>query len=225
VALTATLLINNFNNVDLSSYPTASISPTAGRWLIVDVASDATVAPNAPTLSGGGFTYTQEATILGAVGGGTTRRCTRFYTWTGASPGSFAITIDFATQTQEMVEWIVYELDGVNLSDPFVQSVTAASSGTTPTVTLAAFASGDNRPLSFCMAGTTFTSVDATEIGAGAGVDAPSRSWWNPSVADTTPEATLSVSAEWKMLASEINSASAGGFVVDPFGMAGFFGA
>lgn len=209
MALAIVLLINNADTTDLASYTTATFSPTATRWLVVDVNSDATSAPNVPTLSGGGFSYTQEATVLGTTGGGTTRRASRFYTATGGAPGTFAVTFDFAGQTQEMCSWIIYQVDGADVSDPFVHSITATGSSATPTVTLNSFGSADNRPLSFAQAGAAFSAVEGTQIGSTAAAPV-SRSWWDSAVADTQPSATLSVAAEWKMLASELKAAGGG---------------
>lgn len=199
--LTFASVLNAGNLTDLSTYDTANISPGADRWLVVDVASNALVAPNVPTLSGGGFIYTQEATVLGTVGGGTTRRITRFYTWTGAAPGSFQIAIDFAAQVQEEAQWSIFTIDGANLADPFVQSVTNSNSGTAPTVTLAAFASSRNRALAFLGMGATLQSVEGTLLGTIV-QDQDSAVWYSAD-ADTTPSAII-VSSEWKIIGSEV---------------------
>ncbi|MGH9199010.1 MAG: IPT/TIG domain-containing protein, partial [Acidimicrobiia bacterium] len=72
--LAISLKVAATDSVDRSTYTTASISPTANRWLVVDVGTDATTAPNVPTLSGGGLMYTMEKTQLGSINNGTTRR-------------------------------------------------------------------------------------------------------------------------------------------------------
>jgi hypothetical protein len=227
MTLAITSLIDALVTTDLSTYVSASFAPTPGRWLVLDIGSDFATAPNIPTLtdSGPGLSYIQEATIVGGFGGGVHRRVTRFYAWTGTAPGSFTVTMDYASQVQTECEWVFYEIFGADLTDPFVQSVTNTLSNSTPTATLAPFISTANRPLATAGAGTTYDSVDGTQIGLPRGSGNTIISWWHPITADQTISAKLSVTAEWKMIASEIRDAGTiTPTVSDPFGMAGSFG-
>ena len=232
----ATLLTSAGSVTPGTSFVTASVSPTANRWMIVDVwtRDDGGGLTAAPTVTGLSLSYTTEATRLY---GGTpaSHMLSRHYAWTGASPGSGAVTLNNGAITCEASIWSVYELSSdTDTGDPFVQTVTAEQAGgTSISVTLAAFTSVDNRPLivaahranegSTPEAGYTEVS-DVTTAGPVEGMAVA----YHLSSTDTTPSYSWATSGSDPQIAiaSEIRAAAAAGAsTLDPFGMSGFFGA
>jgi hypothetical protein len=214
-------LTSSYDNVDRTLYTTASISPTASRWLVVDSCGRAATDPGAPTISGLSLSWTQEASLLST--GASPPRLARHYAWTGVAPGSGAITISWGATTSIGTAWHVYELSAdVDTSDPFVQTVTSApgTAGTGITISLAAFGSTDNRPLIAAYHGANETStVEAgyTEIGNVFGT-AGNLSWataYHGTTADTTPSYSwVANTSERAAIGSEIKAAPAGAVVI-----------
>ena len=208
MALAITSLAAAGDGTDLSTYVTASISPGANRWLVADVQNSQAGGPQTPTISGLSLTWTQEATATTAANA---RRLTRFYAWTGASPGSGALTFDFAAVTQNSCVWSVYEMTGVDTGDPFVQSASDApgGNGTSTTVTLAAFGSTDNRPLIAATHSANEVSdpeAGYTEIAdvSGAAFSALATAY-HSGATDTTPSYSWATSVSNRLgLASEV---------------------
>lgn len=147
--ISVTTLTSNFSATDLTSYATASISPTANQLVLAVVSARMPTAPVTPTASGGGMTtWTQVATMEG-FGGGPSVRITIFRALQ-ASPTSGALTFSFGASAQSYCLWSVFQIDGVdtggtNGSAAIVQAVTSVVLGASShTVTLAAFESADN---------------------------------------------------------------------------------
>ena len=146
--ITANHLIGTGSGSSASSYNTASISPGAKRLVLLYVQTNPTSGTaNQPTVTGAGMTWT--AVISATLGG---YRETLFRALS-ASPGSGALTIDFAGQNQNYFNWIVYEFIGVdpsgtNGANAIVQagSQTLPNSGNSTgiTVTLGAFGNINN---------------------------------------------------------------------------------
>src|SRR5687767_13823040 len=111
MAVTATALTGAMNNVDQSSYATASITPTANRLILCFVQSRASSAA-VPTLTGCGLTWVQVSTGANST---TALRLTLFRAM-GAAPSTGALTIDFGGQVQANCSWSVVEFDGVDTS-------------------------------------------------------------------------------------------------------------
>lgn len=147
MAISAANVTTSGNSSDLSSYSTASITPSRNKLLLAWVYSIAATAPNTPTASGNGLTWVQVATILDSDG---VRRLTLFRAL-GSSPSTGALTFDFGGQTQTGCVWSVVEYTGVNTTgsngaNAIVQFDTEASAGSVSslTSTLAAFGSTMN---------------------------------------------------------------------------------
>lgn len=145
MAVTALHLTTSNEEDNLTSYPTASISPSGNKLILAVVGSSVSSGtPNTPTLTGNGLTWVEVASIATTV-----TRITVFRAM-GASPSAGAVTIDFAAQTQSRCFWSISEFDGVdtggaNGENAVVQSATGnATSGTSLVVTLAAFGSATN---------------------------------------------------------------------------------
>lgn len=164
--ITWTNLAASFDTTDLSSYTTASISPTANKLLLMSVVqyqSSGTAAT--PTVTGAGLTWTVVTTAVRL-----NRRCTVFRA-TGASPSTGALTIDFAGNTQSNCGWSVNEatnavITGTNASDAVVQTKILESAGPgTPVVTTfdAALEHSTNHMyISVCHASNNTITADAT---------------------------------------------------------------
>ncbi|MFF6951822.1 hypothetical protein ACFZAD_24585 [Streptomyces iakyrus] len=142
MAVTATNLTTDGSNIDAATYMTASISPTADSLLLAWVYTIAGSAPNIPTVSGNGLTWTQVATVIDS---NNLRRLTLFRAM-GTSPSTGEVTFNFGGQTQAGCVWSVVKYSGVdtsgtNGSGAIVQSATQASGGVVNnlTVTLSAF--------------------------------------------------------------------------------------
>ena len=148
MAITAANLTNAVDASSVSTYTTASISPGASKLDIVSVESFFAGTSTVPTVTGASGTWTQIATVTDSSGN---RRVTLFRDLS-ASPGSGALTIDFAGQVQTTIAWSIDEFSGTDTtgthgSGALVQSVThATTSGATTgfTITLAALGSANN---------------------------------------------------------------------------------
>lgn len=133
-----------------SSFNTASISPTAGKIVLIAVGSDngGGPTPNIPTISGCNITWTLIATRLDT---GTNFRRISLFRGFASNPSIGELTLDFAGQTQgDGCNWSVAEFgnvdnSGTNGSVAIVQSAVSSGNGVTSlTVTLGAFSDTDN---------------------------------------------------------------------------------
>ena len=210
MAIAITLLSQGGSTVDASSFATASVSPGADRWLVADVASGKSTGPiTQPTVSGLSLTWFTENFSQSAAGA---RAMSRFYAWTGAAPGSGAVTFDFVGDTQTSATWAVYEITGASTSDPFVQTVSAVPGGGSLSIsaTLAAFSDSNNRPLIAAEHATAEVSdpeagytelADQTQTAGAIGFGVA----WHSSATDTTPTYSWATSTSNRIaIASEI---------------------
>lgn len=217
MAIAITALTSSFTATDAASYTTASVTPSANVWLVVDVMTAKASPVGDPTISGLSLTWTKEGhqdTFQ------TNRRITRFYAWTGSSPGSGAITFDYGGVTHLGSAWHVYEISGANTTDPFVQTVGSdggGASATSVSVTLSAFADSNNRPLISKLHVIQQAATQEggyTEFGdvTGAGPAIGFAIAYHATATDTTPSYTWgTATGSYSALASEIAIAAAGG--------------
>lgn len=148
MAITAAKLTSGNSALAGTSFVTASISPGINNLDIVSIDSFFAGTSNVPTVTGAGGTWILIATTTDST---VNKRVTMLRDLS-ASPGSGALTIDFAGQSAASCQWSVDEFSGIDTtgthgSGAIVQSVGgAASSATTTgfTVTLAALASANN---------------------------------------------------------------------------------
>ncbi len=156
---------------NVSSFSTGSITSTVGRLYLfaIVIARGGSTQPTAPTVDGTaiGVTFTQvtpTGTNTDYDTAGTTRGSTFLFSGLCTSAGTGTVGVTFGYTAQNYC----YELDeepNVNQTTPIVQAVAAKPSGTTPGVTLAAFASVNNGTYAFAggqtstlpTAGTGFT--------------------------------------------------------------------
>ncbi len=123
--ITVTSLTTN-GTTNASSANTASISPTANHLIILAVYGEvATGGSNIPTVTGASMTWTKidSRPLTSPVG---YNRITLFRSLS-STPGTGALTIDFASQTQRNISWSITDFDGIvttgtNGSDAIIQS-------------------------------------------------------------------------------------------------------
>ena len=206
------------SQTDAATYTTQTLVPGQDRWLVIDVANGtASGTAGSPVLTGLGLSFTQESTIVQ-----TTRRLTRFYARLGSTPTSGTITIDFAGVVQSMCDWSIYELTGLSVSDPFVQSDAKGATATSVSHTLAAFASPNNRALIATWHGAnevTTEEVGYTNISDRRESGTPPQALavsWNANVEDTTPSYSWSTSSGYRSIASELNTLTTAGIARTP---------
>lgn len=109
MAIVPTLLEDGGPSTDASSYNTDAFTPVANTLTLAFVAS-ALSKTNEPTLTGCNVTWTKVATYKPE---GT--RVTIFRA-VGASPSNGAVTIDFASETQNNCRWAFVSLAGADIS-------------------------------------------------------------------------------------------------------------
>jgi hypothetical protein len=130
------------DTTNASSYATASFTPNANKLMLVFggyvVGSGTAVAPT-PTGAGLGITWSLVTSIIS----GTTQGCSAWVGYSGASPGTGALTLGFAGVTQNGCCIHVHEIDGADVSIPLatlvslIQVQTSSTGGTgTGSITL-----------------------------------------------------------------------------------------
>ncbi len=144
MAIAATNLAAAYNGTDATSYTTASVSPSGNALILVSIQTSGSPVSGDPAVTGNGITYTK---VNDRTQGGQHQW---LYRGMAASPSAGAITIDFGAETATSCAHSVNEFTGVdtsgtNGSGAIVQSaVNSAASGTSLTVTLAAFGDTTN---------------------------------------------------------------------------------
>jgi hypothetical protein len=215
VALTFTEKTASYDNVDRTTYTTASVTPAANKTLVLDgFVSGTSPVVTAVNWSGGGAAWTLEKEDNGSG-----RSVFRWRYQNASPPG--ANTIDIVVGGGSGItgcEWAVTEVDGqdtsgTNGSGAFVQSVSATGTGTAGNATLAAYSHANNRPLA-CL-GVAVNAALTPELTGGTnsfgGSPATSgQTQWSTSTQDTTPSWTWTGSAAWRSIASEIKAAGGG---------------
>lgn len=148
MAISQSLTTSGSSVTDATSYATASVAPSANKLYLLFVSNRKSGgASNVPTASGASVTWTQVATQISQANNG---RDTVFRSL-DASPGSGAITIDYAGDTQQNCHWAIVEVDGIDIggtngADAVVQTADnrPADGATSSTVTLSAITSSSN---------------------------------------------------------------------------------
>jgi hypothetical protein len=154
MAISVTNILHSGTATGATSFVTGSISPKANLLEILAVESNATATANVPTVTGASMTWTQVMTYID-VTSPNTRRITVFRALS-PNPGSGALTIDFAGQTNNNCIWSVNECSGIDLSGSngsgaIVQTASNENSGTQTgiTVTLATLSNSLNAAFGF----------------------------------------------------------------------------
>lgn len=143
--ITQSALVGSSTTVNAGSYTTASITPGSSQLVVAVIVtqSDTNPAPS-QTLSGNGLTWVEAATV--EFPGNTRERVSMFRTM-GASPSTGQVTVS-ATASKGAF-WSIYQFDGIdtggtNGSAAVVQVGSSQGSGTSLSVTLAAFGDANN---------------------------------------------------------------------------------
>jgi hypothetical protein len=149
-ALSQNNLTNGYDEVDATSFTTASVTPSANALLLLTVSASVTGGSAAPTITGNGLTWVQVVTRQTSYGDSWDSRRITIFRAMGASPTTGTITIDFSGITQSRCLWSLSEFTGADTSGTdgsgaIVQSGgNDQSGGTSLTVTLSAFSSANN---------------------------------------------------------------------------------
>lgn len=218
MALAATLLTGNYDNVDRTSYTTASISPAANSSILLFYFTrHATTAPDLTPSGVSGITWTQVVTQLDGI--------SRIGCWHGAvsgSPGTGALTLTIAGGVTAIgCSWSIVQVTGQDTSGTIVQSPVGAtgSTGTSSSVTFSAAAAADNRFFSYhfhraneaSTPRTNWTELDDRN-GTAPNVGAELQ-WRNDGTNETTGSASWTTSSRWQALGVEVKNLAAGGSV------------
>jgi hypothetical protein len=215
-------------STDASSYSFASFTASNNRLYVafVSTSTGSGASPAATAVSGAGLTFTEIGTPGGVLYSGTQRRLQawRALVASGAGTGSIAISLGGTSTSMDAVllEFNGMDTTGTNGAGAVVQSGTStATSGTSLTATLAAFASASNRPVAFFnhrASELTTHEPGFTELDDGNHGSPPSGAncEWHASAADTTPSASWSTSAAAGGFALEIKSVPVGPPVNQP---------
>jgi len=225
MALAATVLTSNYDNVDRVSYPTASISPAANSLLLVFVCLRATTTagtPSTPTTTLSGLTWTTVNTDLDGIAsqGVFTAQC-------GDTPGTGTITFGQTggDATHIGASWLVVQITGHNTTTPVAQFKFVGGDGTTsaaPTGVLTnAIGNAGNRV--FCYVThranqVTNPRTNWTELNDNAGSlpnHASEGQWRNDGTNETTFGATWSGAVRYQMHGVEINIAGGAAVALD----------
>jgi hypothetical protein len=224
VAVSAVNAVSVVNGSDLSSYATASYTPTADRLMIAAVhnrGSASGITPDTPTLSGNGLTWSQVVTYL-PDNTGTQYRATVFVAKSGASPSAGAVTADFGGVNQGGCIIVVDEFDGADLTgaalDAIIQNKTGATTGgaTSETITLdGAIGSGNATYGTFMheanegnTPGSGYTELADQFTGTGMSMSIITE---YRADGQTTVDASWTTSIQHGGIALEINDAGGGG--------------
>jgi len=110
--VTPTVLTSGMAGATGNSFNTASIAPTANRLITVAVYNrKSTANPNTPTITGASMTWTQVVTQQHRDDNA---KFTIFRALS-ASPGSGVLTIDFASETQQMCHWSITSWENIDI--------------------------------------------------------------------------------------------------------------
>jgi len=158
VSLTVTQLTSSIDGTDQSSYTTASITPTQGRAVILNIEQRIAVGvaggPGTPTVSGCGLTWTLEKRVTSS--GGTPNRAASVWLGTGVAT-SGTVTIDCNGETHTHVGWSIQEISEFWTIHQAVSANDGGVLGTTATVTLGALASRNNVALAWAVVTSSLT--------------------------------------------------------------------
>ena len=202
---------------NVATYATASWSPpaTAGVLLCGWIGnSHLSAAPTPSGLTGNGITWTQIATHITASG---TSRITLYGAHaSGATTG--ATTAAFGGVSSTGCWLAFFQADGTDVAagvvQTFIQAPTATGTGTSGSVSLAAPASSNNRPISGWMHGTeeatapraSWTELDEMTYASPA---RRGETQYRGDAFEQTASATWTTSSAWVGIAAELKELAA----------------
>jgi hypothetical protein len=199
---------------DVTSFTTTTLTPSASSLYLMCVVNNKASAPDTPTATGQGQTWTQVATRANA---GDDARVTVFRALGGSTNGG--VTVDFAGATQIGTAWKILavtgmDTSGTNGSGALIQSVSNTANSTALTITLAALGNAANGEAACYMSklsASTFAAEGSwVESGAEVGYTPPATTfgamYGTPN--DITATGTFGSSAAIVGIAVEIGIAS-----------------
>lgn len=130
--VTCQLLTSGSTTSDGASAQTAPIAPPANSVVIGAVVSANASGQNTSTFSGAGLDWSQQVGTVGYAASNARRLSVRRAA-AGPSPGSGAITLDFAGVAQSSFAWIFVACADADSSNPVVQVATATTGAGTAT--------------------------------------------------------------------------------------------
>lgn len=213
MAITPTNLLNNFDNGDRTTYNLfGSFTPSAGQMLVCRITQYGnSAATNTPTLTdSAGHTWTLRNT--GTVGART------LSVYTAPDNGVYSASTPTVTYGAAGVIGVHITVDGFTgvdtaTNDGVVQSQGAGGSGTTATVTLAAFGSASNATVFYAsMALNSATSsnnlTNATGYPVESGGTTPSQdSFAGVQLSPNTTPNAVWASGNWMAVGLELKAA------------------
>ena len=213
--LAVTGLTSGTDAANLSTYTTASVTPSSNALVLLAVHTRRSAAgtPATPTATGNGLTWVAVANMTN----GTNRKITILRAL-GASPSAGAITIDFAGDTQTQCSWSVIEITGVdtsgtNGSGAVVQAPAGTTgTGTSSSITLAAFGSANNMAYGFMCVQTTgaiTAGTGFTEVHEVSQAEVASNIQTEYKLNETAVTTSWTSSFTWSALAIEVKEAAA----------------
>lgn len=206
------------SGTDATSYANTSWTPpTADLILLAVFNTKATAADAVTSVTGNGITWTSIASAT--YGASNIKRLTLFGA-NGAGSSAGATTISFGANTQTACNASFFQATGVDLTGgvaaAFVQSpvVNAGAAATSGSITLAAAASVDNRPISVfgSAANETMTVRTNWTVMDIIGGTAPVRNCITQVRSDafeTTGSSTWVTSGVWGAIAAELKATAA----------------
>ncbi len=219
---TPTTLTKNGSITDATSYTTASVTFTAGRFYLLTFVSRTgiTADPTQPTATGTGMTFTVVPTNGTQVydnSSSSRKRQTLFYGLCSSNTTT-TVVFDEAGQTQTDAEWCIDEIasglvitgtNGINAIVQSAKNLDATATTNTITATLAAFASANNATYG------SFAEGNGSTLTVGSGFTSISESHVNGSCSlltefnvgnDTTVNATNGINSELGAIALELQA-------------------
>lgn len=216
MAISMTLGVAAYSNVDASSYTTASFSPAGGDLLMafMMMASTNPGVPNVGSMTGFGLTWSEVAERAFSGSGALVRRIAVWKAQCGASPGTDSVAINHTDEgdgPSTGTGWNIIRVSGHDEAAPIVGTPLEdnASSGTSATVTLASPANSENRALVGFMhranEGKT-PRANWTELADvfGGNPSIGLETQWRSDTYETTASATWTTSNPWAYIACEI---------------------
>ena len=198
---------------NLTAYTTASVTITSGKPVLMAVAnSHGTGTPATPTLTvpSGVTVQNAGAPIETELFSASTRRLSVFWL-TGAGTGTITITVGqvLGANHNGCLWWLDEVTDASTSTPAAADSDKSSNTGTTATVNLGTVTSGNSVWAAVALSGTDTISAGTnyTEVSAEVTMTTPDvrlGAVYRSNHDDVTPEATLSGSAPWAMVAVEV---------------------
>ena len=146
--VTSRNVVSSSNVTSGTSFTTSSQTFTAGLTYLFgfSIRNGASTNPSAPSVTGGGCTWTSVGSTSNYDDSGTSRRTLFLYEGVCATTTTGQLTADFSGVTHTGMIYTIDEFKWADTSDPIVQSATnrdTSGTASTLTVTLAAFGSSN----------------------------------------------------------------------------------